>query len=95
VLRWGSDGVCVSRCVCVRVCLCVCVCVCVCWVGGRVADNSLEEDFLAWKEHMWPAVCKHFNKDMDAASLSTYATIHARTERERGWAAMSERVPVR
>lgn len=38
----------------------------------RAPEHSLEEDFLAWKERMWPVVCKFFNKDPDAASQLTY-----------------------
>ena len=50
------------------------------------AHSSLEEDFLAWKEQMWPAVCKQFNKDMEAASQSTYVKrAHRRRASRRGW----------
>ena len=54
--------------------------------ANMCAHSSLEEDFLAWKEQMWPAVCKQFNKDMEAASQSTYVKrAHRRRASRRGW----------
>lgn len=31
--------------------------------------DSLEEDFISWKERFWPAVCEHFGLDTAAQDV--------------------------
>jgi len=41
-------------------------------VSYHQPSDSLEEDYVQWKDRMWPVLCKHFNIDMEAASNVTY-----------------------
>lgn len=33
-------------------------------------DSNIEEDFVTWKEKLWPTVCEYFNIDATASDIS-------------------------
>lgn len=42
-------------------------------------DGNLEEDFLAWKEDMWKAVCGHYGIDPATVKLELYVWLRVCT----------------
>ncbi|KAJ1929077.1 hypothetical protein IWQ60_001478 [Tieghemiomyces parasiticus] len=43
-------------------------------------DRSMEEDFLAWKDELWPLACAHFGIDFEAVSNAPQAATFDLTE---------------
>ncbi|RKP39167.1 hypothetical protein BJ085DRAFT_41672 [Dimargaris cristalligena] len=49
-------------------------------LGEGDDDRSLEEDFIAWKDDLWPHVCQHLGVDMDATGSAAQVATYTVTE---------------
>ena len=50
--------------------MCAYMCNCGCCACNGVFIYSIEEDFVTWKEKLWPTVCNYFGLDMNAIGRS-------------------------
>jgi NADPH-ferrihemoprotein reductase len=46
-------------------------------------DENLEEDFINWKDQLWPVLCERFGKDPNATGVSyrTYELVEPKTDK--------------